>query len=199
MAGIFKAYTSLLARRPLAANVGTAAVLFATGDVIAQQLVEKRGSNHDLARTGRIVLWGGGLYAPFVTGWFNVLQRVQLGNKYATTAARVGLDQFLIAPTVLSAFFTVMTLLEGKDMNAVKEKWNADFVPTLKTNWTVWIPFQAINLGIIPPHLRVLAVNAVNVPWNTFLSLQAAKGKGDEVEVKVGDKVKVDVKKPLSV
>jgi protein Mpv17 len=30
-----------------------------------------------------------------------------------------------------------MTLLEGKDMNAVKEKWNADFVPTLKTNWTV--------------------------------------------------------------
>jgi protein Mpv17 len=52
---------------------------------------------------------------------------------------------------------------------------------------------------IIPPHLRVLAVNAVNVPWNTFLSLQAAKGKGDEVEVKVGDKVKVDVKKPLSV
>jgi protein Mpv17 len=30
-----------------------------------------------------------------------------------------------------------MTLLEGKDMGAVKSKWNADFLPTLQTNWVV--------------------------------------------------------------
>jgi hypothetical protein len=36
-------------------------VLFATGDTMAQQLVEKRGfKNHDLARTGRMALYGGG-------------------------------------------------------------------------------------------------------------------------------------------
>ena len=51
---------------------------------------------------------------------------------------------------------------------------------------------------LVPPHLRVLAVNAINVPWNTFLSLQAAKGKHDVVEAKVGDKVVVDVKKSLT-
>jgi protein Mpv17 len=40
----------------------TTAVLFATGDVMAQQLVEKKGfQNHQLARTGRMALYGGGL------------------------------------------------------------------------------------------------------------------------------------------
>lgn len=53
-------------------------------------------------------------------------------------------------------FFTVMTLLEGKDLNAAKAKWDAvrlsrsvsfcndldvtviqQFIPTLKANWSV--------------------------------------------------------------
>jgi protein Mpv17 len=37
-------------------------VLFATGDVMAQQLVEKKGfQNHQFARTGRMALYGGGM------------------------------------------------------------------------------------------------------------------------------------------
>jgi protein Mpv17 len=36
-------------------------VLFGLGDVTAQQLVEKKGlEKHDLARTGRMALYGGG-------------------------------------------------------------------------------------------------------------------------------------------
>jgi protein Mpv17 len=39
-------------------------VLFATGDVMAQQAVEKRGiKKHDLARTGRMALYGGGKHS----------------------------------------------------------------------------------------------------------------------------------------
>jgi protein Mpv17 len=35
-------------------------VLFATGDITAQQLVEKKGvEKHDLVRTGRMALYGG--------------------------------------------------------------------------------------------------------------------------------------------
>ena len=38
-----------------------AKVLFATGDTMAQQLVEKNGwKKHDVARTGRMALYGGG-------------------------------------------------------------------------------------------------------------------------------------------
>jgi len=36
-------------------------VLFATGDTMSQQLVEKNGwKKHDIARTGRMALYGGG-------------------------------------------------------------------------------------------------------------------------------------------
>jgi hypothetical protein len=39
----------------------TTAVLFATGDAIAQQAVERKGlKSHDLERTGCMALYGGG-------------------------------------------------------------------------------------------------------------------------------------------
>jgi len=52
-----------LASRPLLTQSITTAVLFATGDTMAQQLVEKKGwKNHKLARTGRMALYGGGRF-----------------------------------------------------------------------------------------------------------------------------------------
>lgn len=52
-----------LATRPLLTQSITTAVLFATGDTMAQQLVEKKGwKNHELARTGRMALYGGGMF-----------------------------------------------------------------------------------------------------------------------------------------
>lgn len=51
-----------LAARPVLTQSVTSAVLFATGDVLAQQLVEKKGvKDHEIARTGRMALYGGGM------------------------------------------------------------------------------------------------------------------------------------------
>lgn len=44
----------------------TTAVLFATGDVMAQQVVDKKGlAKHEFARTGRMALYGGGELPTF--------------------------------------------------------------------------------------------------------------------------------------
>ena len=49
-----------MAARPLLTQSVTTAFLFATGDVTAQQLVEKKGvQKHDMVRTGRMALYGG--------------------------------------------------------------------------------------------------------------------------------------------
>lgn len=54
-------YQARLASRPLLTQAVTTAVLFGAGDVIAQQAVDKKGlEKHDLARTGRMALYGGG-------------------------------------------------------------------------------------------------------------------------------------------
>ncbi|ODN99424.1 protein SYM1 [Cryptococcus wingfieldii CBS 7118] len=182
MAALFGRYSAFLARRPVVGNMASSAVLFATGDVIAQQLIEKKGKDHDLTRTGRIVVWGGLCFAPVVHVWFKTLARLPIQSKVAGTAARVALDQFAFAPFALTSFFTAMTLMEGKNLEAAKLKWNESFVDTLKANWMLFIPFQAINM-LIPLQYRLLAVNAVNIPWNTFLSIQNAKGKVEEEKV----------------
>ncbi|RSH87741.1 Protein required for ethanol metabolism [Apiotrichum porosum] len=180
MSGLLGKYATLVSRYPYSGNMLQSAILFATGDVIAQQGIEKKGwKNHDYARTGRIVIWGGGCFAPFATTWFRFLQNLPIKSKIPATITRVALDQTVAAPIVLSTFFTVMTLLEGKDMNAVKDKWQSTFWPTLKSNWMLFVPFQAVNM-IIPPAYRVLAINAVNIPWNAYLSLQNAKA--DRIE-----------------
>lgn len=54
-------YQARLASRPLLTQAVTTAVLFGAGDVIAQQAVDKKGiEKHDVARTGRMALYGGG-------------------------------------------------------------------------------------------------------------------------------------------
>lgn len=58
-------YQAKLVSRPLLTQVVTTAILFGTGDVIAQQAVDKKGlEKHDLARTGRMFLYGGGEFLP---------------------------------------------------------------------------------------------------------------------------------------
>ena len=54
-------YQARLAARPLFTQAITTSVLFAVGDITAQQLVEKKGiEKHDITRTGRMALYGGG-------------------------------------------------------------------------------------------------------------------------------------------
>ncbi|KAK4687713.1 hypothetical protein P7C73_g2404, partial [Tremellales sp. Uapishka_1] len=146
MSRLLNSYTSFLKRRPMMGNMVSSAVLFATGDCVAQQLIEKKGDKHDFARTGRIIAWGSLVFAPAVTVWFRALEKLPIKGKWPATIARVGLDQFAFAPIVLTGFFTTMTLLEGKDMAAVKEKWNSAFVPTLQANWMLFVPFQLFNM-----------------------------------------------------
>lgn len=63
MAAAFRWYQLKLKTAPYLTQSITTAVLFGTGDVMAQQLVEKKGAkNHEYARTGRMVLYGGGMF-----------------------------------------------------------------------------------------------------------------------------------------
>ncbi|KAG8739850.1 Protein required for ethanol metabolism [Ceratobasidium sp. 414] len=62
-----QAYTRFLNRRPFLGPCITTAVLFAVGDVVAQQGVDRRGlADHDWVRTARLGTYGGAVFAPIV-------------------------------------------------------------------------------------------------------------------------------------
>ncbi|TQV98485.1 hypothetical protein V2A60_007777 [Cordyceps javanica] len=162
-------YNGRLAARPLLTQSITTAVLFATGDITAQQLVDQRGlEKHDFARTGRMALYGGVVFGPAATTWFNFLaRRITFTNKRVETLARVFVDQSVFAPTMIGVFLSSMATMEG---NSAKERLEKTWWPALRTNWMVWPFVQTINFAFLPLQYRVLFANVISIGWNSYLS-----------------------------
>ncbi|KAF2713561.1 hypothetical protein K504DRAFT_424277 [Pleomassaria siparia CBS 279.74] len=156
----------------------TTAVLFATGDVLAQQAVEKVGlEKHNLARTGRMAAYGGVVFGPAATKWYNFLaSRVNLSSKNGTIAARVACDQFVFAPINMGVFLSSMAYFEG---SSPKERLKKAYVPGMTNNFLLWPWVQAVNFRFVPLEHRVLVVNFVALGWNCYLSFLNSGGGGN--------------------
>ncbi|KAI9830180.1 MAG: Plasma membrane t-SNARE, secretory vesicle fusion [Phylliscum demangeonii] len=145
-------------------------VLFAVGDAMAQQGVEQVGpKKHDFARTGRMALYGGTVMGPAATIWFRFLQRrVRLPNRNAEIVARVVADQAIFGPTILVAFLTSMSLMEGSDP---ADKLKKTYKQALLKGWSIWPVVQLVNFKFVPLEHRLLVVNVFALGWNCYLSL----------------------------
>ncbi|KAH9814336.1 integral membrane protein [Melampsora americana] len=170
MWSILRAYNSALLHRPLSTQILTSLALFGGGDIIAQQLLEKKKENHEWARTLRLASYGGFVFAPLATRWFKTLEFINFKNIMATRALKIGLDQFVAAPTMLAVFFTSMNYLEGNDLEQAEERLREKWGPTLYQGWMIFIPLQTINFTLVPPHLRLLLLNGTSLFWNGYLS-----------------------------
>ncbi|KAH8827973.1 hypothetical protein DL96DRAFT_1130006 [Flagelloscypha sp. PMI_526] len=174
MASLLKAYNSALLRRPMATQCLTAAALFGTGDLIAQQVIEKRGKEHDFFRTLRLATYGGIFFAPAMTKWYQFLNRLQFKTETRAIIYRVYADQFLLTPVAVAYFYGTMSVLEGKPGEAV-DRIKTGYVPTIIRNWGVFIPTQIVNFALVPPHFRFFVVSVVSLFWNTYLSYANAQ------------------------
>jgi protein Mpv17 len=67
-------------------------------------------------------------------------------------------------------FFAALNALEGKGVEELRERLRNDWGETVVSNWMLWIPAQAVNLGLVPLHLQVLFGNVVSLAWNSYLS-----------------------------
>ncbi|KAH6650955.1 hypothetical protein F5144DRAFT_69009 [Chaetomium tenue] len=175
-------YQARLAARPLLTQAITTSVLFAVGDITAQQLVDKKGvEKHDLARTGRMALYGGVVFGPAAATWFKFLSaRVNLASPNATMLARVAVDQGVFAPTFIGVFLSSMAVLEG---TSPAEKLQRSYSEALLTNWMIWPFVQMVNFKFMPLQHRLLFVNVISIGWNCYLSfLNSAGDKGKVVE-----------------
>ncbi|KAB8269012.1 integral membrane protein [Aspergillus flavus AF70] len=179
---MFSWYQRSLIQRPVLTQSLTTACLFAVGDGLAQQGVEKKGiARHDVTRTARMALYGGAVFGPVATKWFQFLQnRINLGSPGKTLVARVATDQLVCAPTMIGVFLSSMSLMEGGDP---REKLKKTYWEALRTNWTIWPALQTVNLYLVPLQYRVLTVNVFNIGWNCFLSFLNNADNVENVEL----------------
>ncbi|KAF1926246.1 uncharacterized protein M421DRAFT_102594 [Didymella exigua CBS 183.55] len=179
----FRWYQAKLKSAPLATQAITTAILFGTGDTMAQQLVEKRGwKAHDAMRTARMAGYGGVIFGPAATTWYGVLTKyVNTRSKNGTILARVACDQFLFAPVNMGLFLSTMAYLEG---SSISTRLETAYIPGLTKNFMVWPWVQFANFKYVPADLRVLVVNVVSLGWNCYLSALNSGG-GSKVEAAV--------------
>ncbi|PVI00774.1 sym-1 [Periconia macrospinosa] len=166
---MFRWYQRKLASHPTLTQAVATTVLFGTGDILAQQFVEKKGlRNHEFARTGRMAFYGGAIWRPVASRWFKFLQtRIVFQNKNVEMVTRVAIDQTTFAPMSLCVFLSSMSIMEGSNP---KEKLEKSYFTALKRNWTVWPFVQLVNFRWVPLDHRIIVVQVVSLGWNCYLS-----------------------------
>lgn len=88
-----------------------------------------------------------------------------------TTLVKVVIDQFIQAPIFTVLIFVFLGVLEGKQLDSIQKQLENDYKETIFANWKLWVPATFVNLGFVPPILRVLYLNVVFFFWSIYLSL----------------------------
>jgi protein Mpv17 len=167
---LLRFYQRALTTRPLLTQMVSSGVIGATGDVIAQTLIEKRGrKNYDPWRTARFFGLTFFYISPILNRWFAVLERVK-GNPKTLALKRVAIDQIFFAPFFSASVIYNLRLLEGY---GIKESWNkllADYWGIYQHSMKFWPCVQIFNFYFLPLNFRVVFVQIAALFWNTFLS-----------------------------
>ncbi|BCS17433.1 Mpv17/PMP22 family protein [Aspergillus puulaauensis] len=162
-------YQRCLRSSPLLTQSVTTSVLFAAGDISAQQLIEKRKPEaHEWARTCRMACYGGLVFGPAASTWYRLIaSQINFRDMRKTLLARVACDQLVFAPVATGVFLSSMALLEGADP---RQKLDESYSTALGTNYLVWPMAQFVNFKFVPVQHQLLFVNVVSLGWNCFLS-----------------------------
>lgn len=109
-----------------------------------------------------------------------------------SVSKKIVLDQLIMSPVCIVAFFYSAGLLDGQSTNECTEELKSKFLTVyrvsgerdnlnfftwdvnrfihLQTDWTVWPITQFVNFYYLHPKYRVIYVNFVTMLYNVFLS-----------------------------
>ncbi|XP_013918083.1 PREDICTED: protein Mpv17 isoform X2 [Thamnophis sirtalis] len=145
MATFWRVYQRLMVQHPWKVQIITAGTLMGAGDVISQQMIERRGlSGHN--------------------GW-RTLKMMSIGVCFV----------FGFAPCFLACFLTLAGALNGLSLERNWSKLKEDYPDTLITNYYIWPAVQLANFYFIPLNYRLPVVQCVALIWNSYLSWKANK------------------------
>nr|XP_025977931.1 protein Mpv17 [Dromaius novaehollandiae] len=162
------------ARRASQRAVPVAGALMGAGDVIAQQLVERRGlRGHQGRRTVKMTAIGFCFVGPVLGSWYKVLDRLIPGATKAVAVKKMVLDQGGFAPCFLGCFLAIAGTLNGLSVQENWSKLQQDYADALLTNYCIWPPVQIANFYFVPLHHRLAVVQCVAIVWNCYLSWKA--------------------------
>jgi hypothetical protein len=91
---------------------------------------------------------------PGLHYWYGTLSKFITVPGMGGVVLRIAADQLVFTPLGICGFFVALLSLEGRQ-SEISDKLHKDLLETVVANWKVWIPFQVVNFGFVPPHLQV--------------------------------------------
>lgn len=181
---ILSFYTTSLRTHPKLTNSLSTGFLFGSGDIIAQFIQSDNNKKYDSKRTIRAVIYGSLIFSFIGDKWYKILSTLKFPgkplqnknlNQIRNGVTRMSIDQLGFAPIGIPIYYSVMSILENKDIHGIKRKLEDNWLDTLRVNWMIWPVFQLFNLTLIPVQHQLLSVNILSIFWNTYLSMRNAK------------------------
>ncbi|KAI8967780.1 hypothetical protein BDF20DRAFT_899200 [Mycotypha africana] len=172
MSKLLQLYQYNIINKPIRTFALQSSCMMTLGDILSQQVIEKRGrENHDVQRSLRMTVYGALVGGPVIGTWFGFIHRlIQIRHTWAATLVRVGVDQVFFSPTILAIFMTGISILEGRSMADIKQKLEKSYVKGLMTSYQFWPFVNLFTFALIPMHYRPLVNSTAGICWNSYLS-----------------------------
>ena len=177
--GMLARLSSIASRQPLLFGAATATVKTTAADVLVQTTIEgRRFSELDTKRTAVFTIFGGawmgvGQYLLYC----RLFEAMVPGTTAIASVQKACLDQLCHVPLLyFPIFYCVDGFLQGawaagRGVEHVQTKLKTELWPSLKANWTLWLPASFVGFKLIPTHLRIPYVSGVSMIWCTILSI----------------------------
>lgn len=193
-------YMAQLTTNPIATKSVTAGVIGAIGDYMAQgldRLLEAKAATSQKeqsfefrydSRRGLSCL----LYGLFISGplmhlaydLFEAILPVSTGAGAGSGLAAIShvlADSIFLDSLFVATTFVVTGVMEGYNRRQLVSQLKSDYLPTLKASWVTslgLLPIEFLCFRYLPVSLRVMAVNFIDVIWDTVISYMAHRSRG---------------------
>ena len=165
--------------RPVVVQIATGGTVMALGDTLAQLAVERRKSL-DVKRVAVSSLFTGLVISPALYRLMVGIDRLLPGQTAAIIAKKAFAHQTICAPLLGPSFVVWSSVVEAvlggerfslqQTVNHTAARLRQDFVNIWGASYAFWLPANALNYGLVPPHLRIAFNTAAACKYNTFLT-----------------------------
>ncbi|KAL4433421.1 hypothetical protein ABPG77_010274 [Micractinium sp. CCAP 211/92] len=170
LGALWQAYLHSLERSPLLTKAATSFACVIIGDSLAQLI---GGAPYSAVRVLRLAGYSacmGAAVGHYWHRWLEAHVHPEAPSSTQAVAKKTALDQLVMSPVMLLAFFAAVKLMEGSPGEIVPYV-QAKFTSTLLAGYALWVPYNVAAFKWIPQDLRILAGNTLGIAWGTFLSL----------------------------
>jgi len=172
--------------KPVLINCARYGTLFCGAELTQQWYLRKyvpqqegsRVQDLDRKKLTNMAVFGYAIAPNYMTLFYKWLEPRFPGTAFRTIVTKVAIDQTVLTIPILCMFFPYMSWCEGKE--DIFKEFMDKFWLTYMVSCCWWLPAQALNFSLVPPHYRILFNGAAGFVWAFILCIIKRQGEEDE-------------------